>query len=63
MTYLENRNLLSDFEKATDWVEVGMGVEEMRALWAEHKDHDYHRRLRESALSKLTPEERILLGV
>lgn len=63
MTYLESCNLIADFEATTDWVEVGMTKDEVRALWAKHKKHDKDRRLREKALSKLTEAERNALGV
>lgn len=43
--------------------EAGVSRTEIHEWWNAHKQSDSERRLRESALAKLTPEERRVLGV
>ena len=63
---------LNDLLEMVDWKEAGVTVEQVLSWWAEHQEKDRQRRAREAAtrearrrivLSKLSAEERELLGI
>lgn len=65
---------LKDFTASMDWKEIGVPSYKVEGWWGKHVAEDELRRereneatrkqqLRESALSKLTAEERVLLGI
>lgn len=66
------RRCMDDVRQAFDEREAGVTIERIFAWWKEHKRKDEERRQREAAdrearkqeiLTKLTPEERNILGV
>lgn len=74
MTVLEKTKPLKTLLNEIDWDEAGVKPEEFMRWWREHKAEDARRRkaeakerernaARAAAMTKLTPEERKLLGV
>lgn len=74
LTVLERDGDLDAAFAAVDWHEVGCSEEWGRAWWGEHKRRDAERRayerereerkrVAEAALGKLSPQERIALGL
>lgn len=72
--FLRDRGLLEDFFNHVDWREVGLDDKSVKAWWAKHQEEDRFRRMQEKqralayevaqrALSKLTAEERKVLGL
>ena len=73
-TVLEQQNMLDNVLRAVNWSETGLGRYHFDRWWHDHKVQDKQRRmedqaqkeaekLRQSVLSKLTPEERRVLGI
>lgn len=74
LTVLERDHDLQEILKSVDWNEAGVPRYRLEKWWDEHKEEDRRRRkaeaekrererLREEALSKLTPAERSALGL
>lgn len=74
LQYLEDKGLMQRFMSHVDPVESGVSATVIQSWWTDHKASDNKRRkieedaaiakkLKEQALSKLTPAERKVLGL
>lgn len=46
-----------------NWTEAGVSRRSTEEWWVRHQEEDLFRRRREAVLNKLSPEERVILGV